>query len=168
MVGVSGGEFGIRGFVVAFDAETGKQVWKTYTIPAPGRARQRHLARATPGTRGGASVWITGHLRSRSSADVLGHRQRRRRGWAISAPATTSTTASTSRSTPTTGRIKGHYQYHWNDSWDWDEMSAPMLIDLPKDGRTVQGPGARRPQRLSLVARAQRDGIIASSTRNRT
>jgi len=35
MVGVSGGEFGIRGFVVAFDAKTGEQVWKTYTIPSP-------------------------------------------------------------------------------------------------------------------------------------
>ena len=36
MVGVSGGEFGIRGFVQAFDAQTGKGIWKTYTIPGPG------------------------------------------------------------------------------------------------------------------------------------
>src|SRR6266850_2720162 len=38
MVGVSGGELGIRGFVQAFDAETGKSVWKTYTVPGPGEA----------------------------------------------------------------------------------------------------------------------------------
>jgi len=36
MAGVSGGEFGVRGFVVAYDSETGKEVWKTYTVPAPG------------------------------------------------------------------------------------------------------------------------------------
>ena len=40
MVGVSGGELGVRGFVAAFDAETGKPLWKTYTVPAPGRAGQ--------------------------------------------------------------------------------------------------------------------------------
>ena len=39
MVGVSGGAFGIRGFVAAFDAMTGEQSWKTYTIPAPGETR---------------------------------------------------------------------------------------------------------------------------------
>ena len=44
MVGVSGGEFGVRGFVAAFDAETGKPVWKTYTVPGSWRAGQRHLA----------------------------------------------------------------------------------------------------------------------------
>jgi alcohol dehydrogenase (cytochrome c) len=36
MVGTSGGELGIRGFIAAFDAQTGKEVWKTYTIPGPG------------------------------------------------------------------------------------------------------------------------------------
>ncbi|MGH7064008.1 MAG: PQQ-binding-like beta-propeller repeat protein, partial [Stellaceae bacterium] len=36
MVGCSGGELGVRGFVAAFDAETGKQLWRTYTVPAPG------------------------------------------------------------------------------------------------------------------------------------
>ncbi|HVP99255.1 MAG TPA: PQQ-binding-like beta-propeller repeat protein [Roseiarcus sp.] len=36
LVGVAGGEFGVRGFVEAFDANTGKSVWKTYTVPAPG------------------------------------------------------------------------------------------------------------------------------------
>ena len=36
MVGVSGGELGVRGFVAAFDAETGKPLWKTFTVPGPG------------------------------------------------------------------------------------------------------------------------------------
>ena len=49
MVGVSGGEFGVRGFIQAFDAETGKQVWKTYTIPGPGEPGTTP-GRATPGS----------------------------------------------------------------------------------------------------------------------
>jgi alcohol dehydrogenase (cytochrome c) len=38
-----------------------------------------------------------------------------------------------------TGAIKGHHQYHWNDAWDWDEVSPPLLIEYEKDGRTIQG-----------------------------
>ena len=43
IVGGSGGEFGVRGYVVAFDANDGKELWRTFTIPGAGRARQRHL-----------------------------------------------------------------------------------------------------------------------------
>jgi alcohol dehydrogenase (cytochrome c) len=38
-----------------------------------------------------------------------------------------------------TGRIKGHFQYHPNDSWDWDEVSPPILVDYQRNGRTVKG-----------------------------
>ena len=38
-----------------------------------------------------------------------------------------------------TGALKGYHQYHWNDSWDWDEVSAPLLVDLPRNGRMVPG-----------------------------
>ena len=36
-----------------------------------------------------------------------------------------------------TGELKGYHQYHHNGSWDWDEVSAPLLIDVPRDGRTI-------------------------------
>jgi alcohol dehydrogenase (cytochrome c) len=45
IVGAAGGEFGIRGFIDAYEANTGKRAWRFYTIPAPGRAGQRHLGR---------------------------------------------------------------------------------------------------------------------------
>jgi alcohol dehydrogenase (cytochrome c) len=38
-----------------------------------------------------------------------------------------------------TGRIKGHHQYHPNDSWDWDEVSPPILVDYQRQGRTIKG-----------------------------
>ena len=45
LVGVGGGEYGIRGFIAAFDARTGKEVWRFYTIPGTRRARQRDVER---------------------------------------------------------------------------------------------------------------------------
>jgi alcohol dehydrogenase (cytochrome c) len=59
MVGVSGGEFGIRGFVQAFDPKTGEPAWKTYTVPGPGEPGHD----SWPGDswqRGGVPVWVTG------------------------------------------------------------------------------------------------------------
>ena len=37
-----------------------------------------------------------------------------------------------------TGKLKGHHQYHWNDAWDWDEVSAPLLIDLDYKGKKIK------------------------------
>src|SRR5688500_16612639 len=59
MVGVSGGERGIRGFVVALDANTGDQVWKSYTVPAPGEPGNDTWPGDSWRT-GGAPVWVTG------------------------------------------------------------------------------------------------------------
>ena len=60
IVGVGGGEFGIRGFIAAYDAKTGKELWRFYTIPAPGEPGPRDLAEATRGRHGGGSIWLTG------------------------------------------------------------------------------------------------------------
>ena len=59
MVGVSGGELGIRGFVSAYDAFSGEQEWKTYTIPAPGEPGSESWLGDSWQT-GGVPVWITG------------------------------------------------------------------------------------------------------------
>ena len=76
MVGVSGGEFGIRGFIAAFDAETGAPVWKTYTIPAPGEPGNDSWPGDTWKT-GGVPVWITGAFDPALGPHLLGRRQRR-------------------------------------------------------------------------------------------
>ena len=43
IVGMSGGEFGIRGYLDAYDARTGKRAWRLWTVPGPGRAGARHV-----------------------------------------------------------------------------------------------------------------------------
>src|SRR5215470_2192561 len=101
MVGVSGGELGIRGFVAALDATTGKPAWKTFTIPAPGEP--------------GSETW-KGDQR----------------------PGDNLYSSSVLALDVDSGKIRAYHQYHWNDSWDWDEVSAPILMDVKRGDRTVK------------------------------
>ena len=60
LVGSSGGELGVRGFVAAYDAESGKELWRTYTIPAPGEPGSETWPKGDQWKTGGGSVWVTG------------------------------------------------------------------------------------------------------------
>ena len=76
IVGTSGGEYGVRGFVAAYDAETGAEAWKTYTVPAPGEpGSETWPARRVEDRR---RIGLgDGQLRSGNESHLLGHRQRR-------------------------------------------------------------------------------------------
>jgi alcohol dehydrogenase (cytochrome c) len=137
MVGVSGGERGIRGFVVALDADTGEQVWKTYTVPAPGEPGNDTWPGESWRT-GGAPVWVTGSFDPKLGLTYWGTGNPG--PWTgDSRPGDNLYTNSVVALDVETGALKGYHQYHWNDSWDWDEVSAPLLIDLPRGGRNVPG-----------------------------
>ena len=70
LVGVAGGEFGVRGFVQAFDGKSGKSVWKTYTVPAPGEPGSETWQKPDTWKTGGASTWMTGDYCSAESNTV--------------------------------------------------------------------------------------------------
>lgn len=128
MAGVSGGEFGIRGFVQAFDAETGTPLWKTYTIPGPGEPGSE----SWPGDswqNGGGPVWITGNYDPEARLAYWGTGNAAPWVGALR-PGDNLYTTSTIGLDPDTGKIATHFQYHWNDTWDWDEVVPPTLIDL--------------------------------------
>ena len=137
MVGVSGGELGIRGFVAAFDAETGEEVWKTYTIPAPGEPGSESWPEDTWKT-GGVPVWITGSYDPDLNLTYWGTGNGG--PWmGDTRPGDNLYSTSVIALDPKTGELKNHHQYHWNDSWDWDEVSAPLLIDYEREGKIVKG-----------------------------
>ncbi len=137
MVGVSGGERGIRGFVVALDANTGEQLWKTYTVPAPGEPGNDTWPGDSWRT-GGAPVWVTGSFDPKLGLTYWGTGNPG--PWTgDTRPGDNLYTNSVIALDVETGALKAHHQYHWNDSWDWDEVAAPLLIDLPRNGRTVPG-----------------------------
>lgn len=134
MVGVSGGEWGIRGFVVALDAATGEDVWKTYTIPGPGEPGHD----TWPGDtwkNGGASVWITGSYDPALGLTYWGTGNAA--PWTGDArPGDNLYANSVVALDVETGELRAHHQYHWNDSWDWDEVAAPVLVDVTREGRS--------------------------------
>ena len=136
MVGVSGGEFGIRGFVTALDADTGEVVWKTYTIPAPGEFGNDTWPGDSWRT-GGAPVWVTGTYDPELNLSFWGTGNPG--PWIGDVrPGDNLYTNSVLAIDVRTGALRGYHQYHWNGSWDWDEVSPPILMDLQRDGRTVK------------------------------
>lgn len=137
MVGSSGGELAIRGFIQAFDARTGETAWRTYTVPEPGQPGSETWSGDDWKT-GGGSVWIQGTYDPDLNLAFWGVGNAA--PWAGDFhPGDNLFTSSVIALDPDTGAIKGYHQYHYNDSWDWDEVTPPMLIDLNKGGRTIHG-----------------------------
>jgi alcohol dehydrogenase (cytochrome c) len=138
MVGASGGEFGIRGFVAGFDVETGKEKWRTYTVPAPGEPGSDTWPKGDQWKTGGAPVWVTGNYDPETNLAFWGTGNG---GPTIGdqRPGDNLYVTSTIALDVATGAIKGYHQYHPNDSWDWDEVSPPILVDYQRNGRTIKG-----------------------------
>ena len=132
LTGVAGGEFGIRGFVKAFDANTGELRWTAYTIPGPGEEGNE----TWPGDtwkNGGGSTWTTGvydpnlELVYWQTGNAAPWNCRVRKGdnkW----------TAATIAIDADSGRIEWGYQYTPWDCWDYDAVSTPVLADLELPG----------------------------------
>jgi alcohol dehydrogenase (cytochrome c) len=138
LVGASGGELGVRGFVAAYDVETGKQIWRTYTVPAPGEPGSETWPKGDQWKTGGAPIWVTGNYDPQTNLAFWGTGNGG--PWmGDQRPGDNLYTASTVAFDVATGQIKGHHQYHPNDSWDWDEVSPPILVDYVRNGRTIKG-----------------------------
>ena len=135
LVGTSGGEHGVRGAIAALDAATGAEVWRRYTIPAPGEPGSATWEGDAWRTGGGA-VWLSGTYDPARNLTYWGVGNGG--PWTGDArPGDNLFTNSTIALDPDTGALKAYHQYHWNGSWDWDEAVAPLLLDLERGGRTV-------------------------------
>ena len=154
LVGVAGGEFGIRGFVEAFDAETGKSAWKSYSIPAPGEPGSETWEKPDTWKTGGGAMWMTGNYDPATNTVYWGVGNGS--PWfGDQRPGDNLYTASTVALDGDTGKIKGHFQYQQNESWDWDAMNAPMLVDFQRGGATK---GLLTPQRNGYIYWLSRNG----------
>ena len=132
LTGVAGGEYGIRGFVKAFDAKTGELRWTAYTIPGPGEPGNE----TWPGDtwkNGGGSTWTTGvydpelNLVYWNTGNAAPWNCRVRKGdnkW----------TAGTIAIDADSGKITWGYQYTPWDCWDYDAVSTPVLADIDLGG----------------------------------
>lgn len=148
ITGVAGGEFGIRGFVQALDASTGKSLWKLDTIPQPGQPGA-DTWKGDGWKTGGGPTWLTGSYDVKSNVLY----------WPVGNPSPNfegDTRAGANLYTNSmlaldadTGALKWHFQFTPHDLFDWDATEIPILFDA-----TISG----NPQHL--LAQANRNGFF--------
>ena len=137
IVGSSGGEFGVRGHLDAFDIDSGEHRWRCYTVPKPGEpGSETWPADGEAWARGGGELLAHRHLRPRAEPAVRGHRQPPHRTSTVRfGPVTISTPTALVAVDPDVGQIRWHYQYNPHDVWDYDSIAEHILFEL--DGRKV-------------------------------
>jgi alcohol dehydrogenase (cytochrome c) len=136
ITGISGAEFGIRGFIDGWDPETGKHLWRRYTIPARGERGNDTWPQDTDAwEHGGGSSWITGSYDPDLDLTYWGIGNPA--PWASqSRPGDNLYTSSVLALRPKTGEIVWHYQFTPNDAYDYDATWELIIADIPIEGRT--------------------------------
>jgi alcohol dehydrogenase (cytochrome c) len=134
IVGVAGGEYGIRGFIDAYDTKTGARAWRFYTIPGPGEPGHDTWA-GDSWQRGGASVWVTGAYDPELNLLYYGignpgpdYHSESRKGDNLYSDSLVALDADT-------GKLRWHYQFTPHDLHDWDATEVPILADLTIAGQ---------------------------------
>jgi PQQ-dependent dehydrogenase (methanol/ethanol family) len=138
--GMAGGEYGVRGFIEAFDQNTGQSVWKTYTIPGPGEPGNDSWKGDTWKT-GAGSTWGVGSYDpnlnlvywSTSNAGPWGGQARGNDSSDIG-PYTNLWTSSQLAFNADTGKIVWGYQMTPSDVWDFDGINEGVLADIAIGG----------------------------------
>ena len=137
IVGTSGGEYGARDFVVALDANTGREIWRQYTVPSPGQPGSDTWPKGKIYRHGGGSAWLTGTYDPSSNTLFWGGGNPG--PWlARLRPGKNLFTDSLQAFNPRTGQRKWYYQYTPHDSWDYDGVNTPMITSLTYHGRRYQ------------------------------
>jgi len=133
ITGISGAEFGIRGFLDGLDPETGKQLWRLYTIPAPGEKGSETWPPGDAYLRGGGSTWITGSYDP--DLDLVYWGVGNAGPWTPGArPGDNLYTASVLAIKPKTGEIVWHRQLVPNEMFDLDATWEWILADINVKG----------------------------------
>lgn len=134
IVGMAGGEYGIRGYIAAFDSKTGKEVWRFYTIPGPGEPGHDTWSGDSWKT-GGASVWVTGSYDPETNLTFWGvgnpgpdWNGDERRGDNLYSDSVVALDADT-------GKLRWYYQFSPHDEFDYDSVQVPVLADMDWEGR---------------------------------
>ncbi len=148
IVGVSGGELGILGFIDAYDAVTGERLWRFYTIPSPGEPGNNTWS-GDSWRYGGAPAWLTGSYDPELNLLY----------WGVGNPGPDYNGAvrkgdnlysdSVVALDPDTGKLKWYYQFTPGDTHDWDSTEDMVLADQVVNGR-----------KQKLLLHADRNGMF--------
>jgi alcohol dehydrogenase (cytochrome c) len=148
LVGTSGGDDGVRGFVAAYDALTGKLAWRFWTIPAPGEFGSE----SWPGKlylHGGGTTWMPGTYDPQLNTIYWGTSNPAPDFEGGVRPGDDLYTDCVLALDPDTGKLKWYFQFTPHDLFDYDAVETPILIDAVYQGT------ARK-----LLVEANRNGYI--------
>jgi alcohol dehydrogenase (cytochrome c) len=129
IVGVGGGEYGIRGFIAAFDAKTGRELWRFYTIPGPGEPGH-DTWRGEDWKYGAASVWVTGSYDPDLNLTYWGVGNPGPDWNPTQRPGDNLYSDSVVALDVDSGKLKWHFQFTPNDGYDYDSVQVPVLADI--------------------------------------
>jgi alcohol dehydrogenase (cytochrome c) len=134
LVGVAGGDTGMRGYIASFSPSTGEELWRTYTIPARGEPGSESWGKYVE--YGGGGTWLSGTYdpdldlifwtTGNPWPDFYGGDREGDNLYSCSLLALDAKT----------GKMKWHFQFTPHDVHDWDAQSWPVLLDLPIEGKT--------------------------------
>ena len=144
IVGTSGGDYGIRGFIAAFDVETGEETWRFYTIPGPGEPGHETWEPCPPSSgefcdpdawkHGGGAVWVTGSYDPELNLTYWGvgnpgpdFNKNQRPGDNLYSDSVVALDVDT-------GELKWYFQFTPDDPYDYDAVQIPVLVDVERNG----------------------------------
>jgi alcohol dehydrogenase (cytochrome c) len=133
LVGTSGGDDGVRGFVAAYDAETGKLAWRFWTIPGPGEFGSE----SWPGKlylHGGGTTWMPGTYDPQLNTIYWGTSNPSPDFEGGVRPGDDLYTDCVLAIDPDTGKLKWYFQFTPHDLFDYDAVETPILIDAVYQG----------------------------------
>jgi alcohol dehydrogenase (cytochrome c) len=156
IVGVAGGDRGVRDFIAGLDAKTGKVAWRKYTVPAPGEPgsetwKDKNNAWQT----GGAAMWVTGSYDVASNQVIWGTGNPVPMFDASYRPGDNLYTNSVISWDPDSGKMNWYFQYTPGDHWDYDEAGTHILIDGQING-----------EQRKLITHSARNGFLYTMERN--
>jgi len=134
LVGVGGGELGVRGFLAAYDVRTGKELWRRYTIPTPGEPGSETWENDAWKT-GGAPIWLTGSYDPELNLTYWGTGNPSPDMNPAQRPGDNLYSDSVIAVDPDTGEMKWHFQFTPHDPYDFDSVQVPMLVDMDWEGK---------------------------------
>lgn len=143
ITGYGGGEYGVRGALVALDQGTGKEVWRTHTVPM-GNEKNADTWKGDSAKTGGGAAWNVGSYDPKLNLIYYGTSNPS--PWSAAVRGNDSSdigkfsnlySASVVAMNPDTGNIVWHYQFTPHDAWDYDGVNELVFADLPVDGKKV-------------------------------
>lgn len=149
ITGVAGGEFGVRGFLDAYDPATGQRVWRFYTVPGAGEPGSASWGAGAKARGGGGGTWVSGAYDPTLKLVYWGVGNPSPPYAPDLRPGDNLYTCSAIAIDVETGKLRWSYQFSPNDSHDWDAAQTPVLTD-----------GTWRGEKRPLILWANRNGFF--------